>query len=568
MRDLLETAVRQVHVESKRAEELQRINDEAATKFRLLNENRLSAQQEAAKAKTELKLYQFQLDSAQKEIEKAKTALKEIEKQRDEAEDAAARAREKARKYHQERLVAGAREDGRKLGYEAGLKHAKREKEILAAGRPRSVPQPPSRSSKGKERAHFPEEDDHHSRSRHDNASSPEYSTSHTHKRNFRPSNQPARPNPRMRPGSTAPQRFRPRGREEVEDDEEDEEDYESESEEEHPPSRPVRATTPSIQVWPVDIPAADKLNESFNSNEHPNDAINQGPRERWVTAHQHHEIRHPNNPPMRSNPIPSTKSPIVLPHTPQLVPASNIQFISPGSASGPPQFGGPPPGSIMIFPHPGVAPHTQQQQPLVKSVKFWAKRPTLAKTKQQATSWYRSLSLRKKNKPVIDPIPEESTASPHSGAPVIPNFPEPHSASDSPEVAKLYGPRPQQTQSWYRSGGAPSLRNHDMSYARRQQSDAASVVSTRVSQFDLLSTPALHSVTSIPLPRTKNKGHVKEKESLLSVIKEVSSRGNTPERPLGVGGPTAGTHSMPQPNYPPGFLETGRASSSGSVRK
>jgi len=560
MRDLLETAVRQVHVESKRAEELQRINDETATKFRLLNENRLSAQQEASKAKTELKLYQFQLDSAQKEIEKAKTALKEIEKQRDEAEEAAARAREKARKYQQERLVATAREDGRRLGYEAGLKHAKKEKEILAAGKPRSVPQAPSRSSKGKERAHFPEEDDRHSRSRRDDASSPEYSTSQTHKRNIRPSNQPARPNQRMRPGSTAPQRFRQPDREEVED---DDDDYDSESEEEHQPSRPARPTTPSIQVWPVDIPTADKLNESFNSNEHPNDVINQGPREGWVTAHQHHEIRRPNNPPMRSNPIPSTKPPIVLPHTPQLVPASNIQLISPGSSSGPPPFGGPPPGSIMIIPPPGIAPPKQP-----KSVKFWARRPTLAKTKQQATSWYRSLSLRKKNKPVIDPIPEESTVSPHSGAPMIPNFPEMQSASDPPEVAKLYGPRLQQAQSWYRSSGAPSLRNHDMSYARRQQSDAASVVSTRVSQFDLLSTPALHSVTSISLPRTKNKGHVKEKESFLSVIKEDSSRGNTPERPHGVGGSTAGTHSMPQPNFPPGFHQSGRASSSGSVRK
>ena len=46
-------------------------------------------------------------------------------------EAAAARAREKARKYQQERLVAVAKEEGRNLGFEAGLNHAKKEREML-----------------------------------------------------------------------------------------------------------------------------------------------------------------------------------------------------------------------------------------------------------------------------------------------------------------------------------------------------------------------------------------------------------------------------------------------------
>jgi len=44
--------------------------------------------------------------------------LKKVEKQRDEVEAAAARAREKVRKYQQERLVAIAKEKGRNLGFD------------------------------------------------------------------------------------------------------------------------------------------------------------------------------------------------------------------------------------------------------------------------------------------------------------------------------------------------------------------------------------------------------------------------------------------------------------------
>ena len=566
MRDLLDTAVRQVHIESKRAEELQRINDETAMRFRILNEDRLSAQQEATKAKTELKLYQFQLDNAQKEVEKAKTALKDIEKQRDEAEEAAARAREKARKYQQERLVAVAREEARRLGYEAGLKQAKKEKEILAAGKSRSTPQTPTRSSKGKERAYYPETYDRYSRSRHernDTVSSHEDSASQTPKPHFRGSKQPATPKHRIRPGpSTAPRPFRTSPEREEEED-----NYESESEESPPPSRPARTKTPSIQYWPVDIPSADRLNESFNSNENPNDAVPQGSRKEWVTARQHSEIRGSAVPPVQSGHPPDVAhTPInTVPQTPRHAPSPKSQVtIPPESTPGPvPVVPAP---IIILPPPPGVTPTKSPH--LLKNVKFWARRPSLAKTKQQATSWYRSFSLRKKTKPVIDPIPEESAVLPHADS--LSPVPEVQASIDSPEGVKLYGPRAQQIQSWYRSSAPPSLRNHDNSYARRQASDAASV-STRVSQFDLLSTPAQQLAATISLPRNKNKGPVKEKDSFLSVIKEDSSRGNTPERPHGISGTASmgGIQTVPQPMFgqPSGFHPTSYASSSGSVR-
>lgn len=554
MRDLLDTAVRQVHIESKRAEELQRINDETALKFRVLNDNRVSAQQEASKVKTELKLYQYQLDNAQKEIEKAKTALKEIERQRDEAEDAAARARGKARRYQQEMQVAAAREEGRRLGYEAGLKHAKKEKEILSVARSRGSAPRPASSRKGKERAYYPEDygrsgpPRHHSHARNDTASSLEDSPSPTSKQKFRGSNQPAIPRRQVRNApATMPPPSRPRPETE---EEEEEDDYESESEESPPPSRPARPKTPSIQYWPVDIPAADRLDDSFNSNENANNAIHQGPREKWVTAHQHREIRGSPNPPIQTDhvqtvsksPIPVLQTSHPLSPTDQTIPQGPKVSVAPVAV--------PPPPVIILRPAgPTVAARpSPPKAPLMKSVKFWARKPSLAKTKQQATSWYRSFSLRKKTRPVIDPIAEEPI-SPLTDAPATFAAPEIQAvAVDSPEAVKLYGPNAQQSQSWYRSSAPPSLRNHDISFARRQQSDAASV-STRVSQFDLLATPAQQIAASVSLPRPKNKGQVKEKESLLSVIREDASRGNTPERSLGVGG-TGGHHSMSQPNF------------------
>jgi hypothetical protein len=72
-------------------------------------------------------------------------------------------------------------------------------------------------------------------------------------------------------------------------------------------------------------------------------------------------------------------------------------------------------------------------------------------------------------------------------------------------------------------------------------------------------------------LPRAKNKGQVKEKESFLSVIKEDSSRGDTPDRPLGVGSTASmgRAHAMPQPTFgqPSEFYQTSHDPFGGPVR-
>ena len=574
LRDLLETALRQVNLESRRATELQRINEETAERFRILSENQLAAQQEATKANTELKLFQFQLDSAQKEVEKTRTALKEVEKQRDEAEAAAARAREKARQYQQERLVAVAKEEGRKLGFEAGLSHAKKEREMLTTRRSRPVHQrppapqapPPTREEKGKEREHYPEDrrrPAQHARNHtgDDIESSPDISP-----------RLPVRNLPTMRagPSKRTPTRVpRPRPESEEEDNEGGEgEETGSESGREEPVSRqpqvfrqpqvsrqpqePPRTKTPSVYHWKVDVPAANTLDDSFNSTENPNAAIRQGSQDKWVTANQHQEIR-------GGFPLVQGHSRISQASTSQLQPPNRpTQQVALQNAQPPPPLSSSSTsGPIIILP-----PQQQLAPPPrpIKSVGFWARRPSLAKTKQQATSWYRSLSFRKKRKPDIDPIAEEPTGTPRTLTALDATV----SGYPPPPPGALYGPRPQTSQSWYQKpiSAAHSVRSYDYAFARRQPSDVGSV-STRVSQFDLLSTPAQTANASVVMgtcsvsgaTRNKGKGHVKEKDSLLSVIKEDSaSRGNTPDRSLGYGaaGSESGHHRSIQqrPSY------------------
>ncbi|KAF8161451.1 hypothetical protein B0H34DRAFT_796242 [Crassisporium funariophilum] len=509
LRKALYTAIQRVESESQRAADLERANHEATQRFRLLNENRVSAQQEASKANQETRLCHLQLENAQNEIERAKDSLKQTEKERDEAEAAAARAREKARKLHQQKIVSAAREEGRRLGFEAGFQHARKEKEILAARKPSNAAGASRRQTRNSNEASLPpgEVDVHQRAPRRPNmrqeeekrtmddiVSSPDMSSpSQLPIRNL-PVDLPMDPPPM--PASTnraSPLRpYQPPPESEPES---------SQASTPTPTTQPVpsqnehysRSKTPSIQVYAVNIPPQEELAMHYNANEDPNEIIKEMPREQWVTASKHREVR--GSPPK----YPGTQPPPLLP-----------------TARRPP----------VVRP---VMP-----APLAKTVKFpKLSRPSLAKTKQQASSWYRSLSFRKKNKPVIDPIPEEAPVpgpvTVESSANTTGHGPKaPTETSEGSEA--LYGVPPQPSQSWYQKessiAGPSSVRSQDFAYPRRRP---ISYASTRVSQFDLLATPNPNEPQSV----RSGKEHlqkVKEKDSLLSVIKEdPSSRGNTP---------------------------------------
>ena len=97
---------------------------EIARRFTAVNEARVQAQGEAAKLSAELGMYKLQLGNAQQEIFKAQDILHKVEDERDDAAAEATEARSTARKYREEHIVYLAREEGRKMGYLEGIRHA------------------------------------------------------------------------------------------------------------------------------------------------------------------------------------------------------------------------------------------------------------------------------------------------------------------------------------------------------------------------------------------------------------------------------------------------------------
>lgn len=107
--------------ETRRANDAERKTGDAVNLLRSTVQEKLFAQQEAARVGEELRLYKLQYENAQREIFKAQDLINRIEAQRQEAEEAAARARSTARKLKEQNVVMLAREEGRQLGYQEGL---------------------------------------------------------------------------------------------------------------------------------------------------------------------------------------------------------------------------------------------------------------------------------------------------------------------------------------------------------------------------------------------------------------------------------------------------------------
>ena len=122
LRKVLRGALERLDGETRRAQEAERRALELAQRFKIVNEARLTAQQELDRVHAELRLYKVQLDNAQREIHRGSELLKDIETQRDNAEAAAARARSTARRLKEQQLMMQAREEGRKEGYQEGLR--------------------------------------------------------------------------------------------------------------------------------------------------------------------------------------------------------------------------------------------------------------------------------------------------------------------------------------------------------------------------------------------------------------------------------------------------------------
>lgn len=117
----LAVANERLDAETMRANAAERRALDYFSKLKFATESKDRTEQEASRLREELKLYKLQLENAQREIFRAQDIINQVSSQRNEAEAEAARARTKARKLQEEKLVMLAREEGRRQGYREGL---------------------------------------------------------------------------------------------------------------------------------------------------------------------------------------------------------------------------------------------------------------------------------------------------------------------------------------------------------------------------------------------------------------------------------------------------------------
>ncbi|KAF7307479.1 hypothetical protein MIND_00542400 [Mycena indigotica] len=127
LRKTLSRAFERLEDEVKRAAAAEIVTQQTLDKFREANRAKSDAERLLAKRNEELRMWKFQFEHAQKEISRAQEVVQLVETQRDEAERAAAKTRTLARRLKEEKLVTDAMEEGRKLGFKAGLRRAQEE---------------------------------------------------------------------------------------------------------------------------------------------------------------------------------------------------------------------------------------------------------------------------------------------------------------------------------------------------------------------------------------------------------------------------------------------------------
>ncbi|KAF9474362.1 hypothetical protein BDN70DRAFT_936725 [Pholiota conissans] len=111
--------------ETARADAAERQASEMLAMFKNAHEAKMKLERELQRTKDELGLYKVQLDNAQKEIFRAQEIVDKVDRQRVEAEEELIRMKERFRRLSRDVAVEHAMEEGRRLGFEEGLKHGR-----------------------------------------------------------------------------------------------------------------------------------------------------------------------------------------------------------------------------------------------------------------------------------------------------------------------------------------------------------------------------------------------------------------------------------------------------------
>ncbi|KAJ3500998.1 hypothetical protein NLJ89_g9539 [Agrocybe chaxingu] len=93
--------------------------------FKTTYEAKVELERDLTQVRAELNGYKVMLDVAQNEIDRAQEVVDRLERQRVEAENEAVRARQSHRKIQEARAVELAMEEGRRLGYEEGVQQGR-----------------------------------------------------------------------------------------------------------------------------------------------------------------------------------------------------------------------------------------------------------------------------------------------------------------------------------------------------------------------------------------------------------------------------------------------------------
>ncbi|KZT71523.1 hypothetical protein DAEQUDRAFT_763750 [Daedalea quercina L-15889] len=121
-RRTLEVTLERLRGETQRAQLAEERALDLASRFKQVNDARITAQREVDRLSQELQLYKNEMEVARNELRRGEDLMKNLEAQRDDAEAVAARARSTARRLREQQLVTLAREDGRRMGFEEGLR--------------------------------------------------------------------------------------------------------------------------------------------------------------------------------------------------------------------------------------------------------------------------------------------------------------------------------------------------------------------------------------------------------------------------------------------------------------
>ncbi|TCD66288.1 hypothetical protein EIP91_001579 [Steccherinum ochraceum] len=137
VRTLLVLTTERLESETRRADQAEQRVIDTLHRLRSAHEATTAARSETARAAEMVQLYKLQLDYAQREINRAQEILNQVDRERADAEAEAARARSTARRLREDNLIAKAKEQGRREGFQEGLSAGRHM--VEGEGRPSSL---------------------------------------------------------------------------------------------------------------------------------------------------------------------------------------------------------------------------------------------------------------------------------------------------------------------------------------------------------------------------------------------------------------------------------------------